>query len=191
MARQTILIIRHADKPEPDGDGGVDAVGVPDEKSLTPRGWQRAGIWVELFAPSLGQQRVLPKPTAIFASAPASKAEIAAGNGGSKSRRPLETISQLAAKLGIDVDLRFAKGQEANLAAALSSMNGVTLVCWQHEDIAAIANALSPQPQGVPGKWPGDRFNVVFSFDRPDAAAAWTFQQLVPVMLKGDDSASI
>ena len=40
MARQTILIMRHADKPEPDGDGGVDAVGVPDKKSLTPRGWQ-------------------------------------------------------------------------------------------------------------------------------------------------------
>jgi len=95
MARQTILIIRHADKPEP---GGVDAVGVPDKRSLTPRGWQRAGIWTELFAPSFGQQSVLPKPAAIFASAPASKAEISAGNGGSKSRRPLETISALAAQ---------------------------------------------------------------------------------------------
>jgi len=191
MAHQTILIMRHADKPEPGGDGGVDAAGMPDKKSLTPRGWQRAGIWLELFAPSLGQQRVLPKPTAIFASAPASKAEIAAGNGGSKSRRPLETISALAAKLGIDVDLRFAKGHEADLAATLSRMDGVALVCWQHEDIAAIANALSPQPQGVPGKWPGERFNVVFCFDRPDAAAAWTFRQLVPVMLNGDGSTPI
>ena len=26
MARQTSLIIRHADKPEPGGDGGVDAL---------------------------------------------------------------------------------------------------------------------------------------------------------------------
>ncbi|MEA2814532.1 MAG: hypothetical protein QOI93_2229, partial [Rhodospirillaceae bacterium] len=65
MAHQTILIIRHADKPEPGGDGGVDAVGVPDKNSLTPRGWQRAGIWAELFAPSVGQQRVLPEPSAI------------------------------------------------------------------------------------------------------------------------------
>jgi hypothetical protein len=191
MARQIILIIRHADKPEPGGDGGVDAVGVPDKNSLTPRGWQRAGIWAELFAPSLGQQRVLPKPAAIIASAPASKAEIAAGHGGSKSRRPLETISPLTAKLGIDVDLRFAKGQEADLAATLSRMDGVALVCWQHEDIAAIANALSPQPQGVPGKWPGERFNVVFYLDRLDAAAAWTFRQLVPVMLNGDGSTPI
>src|SRR5713101_2323157 len=112
MAPQTILIIRHADKPEPDGDGGVDAAGMPDKESLTPRGWQRAGIWTELFAPSLGQQRVLPKPTALFASAPTSKAEIAAGNGGSKSRRPLETLRPLSAKLGIDVDLRLRRDRK-------------------------------------------------------------------------------
>jgi hypothetical protein len=191
MAGQTILIMRHADKPEPGGDGGVDATGKPDDKSLTPRGWQRAGIWADLFAPSLGQQRVLPKPAAIFASAPATKAELEAGHGGSKSRRPLETISSLAAKLGIDVDLRFAKGQETDLAATLSGMPGVTLVCWQHEDIVAIADALTPQPCGVPGKWPGSCFNVVFCFDRPEAGAAWTFQQFVPVMLKDDASAQL
>ena len=189
MARQTILIIRHADKPG--GDAGVDATGMPDKDSLTPRGWQRAGIWVDLFAPSLGQPLVLPKPSAIFASAPATKAEIAAGHGGSKSRRPLETIWSLATKLGIDVDLHFVKGQEADLAAALSRSDGVTLVCWQHEDIAAIANALSPPPQGVPDNWPGDCFNVVFCFDRSEAGAAWTFQQFVPVMLKGDRATPI
>jgi hypothetical protein len=191
MARQTILIMRHADKPDLDGDGGVDATGMPDKQSLTPRGWQRAGIWVDLFAPSFGQQRVLPKPDAIFASAPATKAEIAAGHDGSKSRRPLETIWPLAAKLGIDVDLQFAKGQEAQLGATLSARDGVTLVCWQHEDIAAIARALSPLPQGVPDEWPGDCFNVVFCFDRPGAGAAWTFQQFVPVMLKGDSSTAL
>ena len=105
----------------------------------------------------------------------------------------LATISPLAAKLGVDVDLGFAKGQEAELGATLSRTDGVTLVCWQHEDIAAIANALVPQPQGVPGQWPGDCFNVVFCcvFDRPDAAAPWTFRQIVPVMLSGDDSAQL
>ena len=191
MARQTILIMRHADKPELGGDGGVDATGMPDKNSLTPRGWQRTGIWVDLFAPSLGQQRDLPTPDAIFASAPATKAEIAAGHGGSKSRRPLETVWPLAEKLGIDVDLQFAKGQEAELGAALSGRDGVTLVCWQHEDIAAIASALSPLPPGVPDEWPGDCFNIVFCFDRPEAGAAWTFQQFVPVMLKGDRSTPI
>ena len=135
--------------------------------------------------------RVPPKPAAIFASAPASKAEIAAGNGGSKSRRPLETISLLAEKLDIDVDLRFSKGQEADLAATISGVDGVVLVCWQHEDIADIANALSPKPQGIPDKWPGDCFNVVFCFERPDSASPWSFRQIVPVMLKGDRSTPI
>ena len=36
----------------------------------------------------------------MFASAPATKAEIATGHGGSKSRRPLETIWSLAANSG-------------------------------------------------------------------------------------------
>jgi len=188
MAHQIILVMRHAEKPEAGGDGGVDAAGKPDHNSLTPRGWQRAGGWAELFVPSLGLQSPLPTPSAIFASAPASKADIAAGNAGSKSCRPLETITPLADRLGIEVDLRFAKGQEADLAAAISQVDGVALVCWQHEDIAVIANALDPRPQGVPGKWPGDCFNVVFRFDRSNAAAPWTLQQIVPVMLKGDRS---
>jgi hypothetical protein len=191
MADQTILIMRHAEKPEPGGDNGIDATGAPDAKSLTPRGWQRAGAWTELFAPSLGQQRALPKPIAIFASAPATHAEIAAGNGGSKSRRPLETITPLAAKLRIQVDLRFWKGREADLAAAISATDGVVLVCWQHEDIAAIAKTLTPHPRGVPDDWPGKRFNVLFRFDRSAPTAPWAFQQIVAVMLDGDGSGPI
>jgi hypothetical protein len=42
MANQTILIIRHADKP--DGEAtGIDDTGAQGPKSLTPRVWQRAG----------------------------------------------------------------------------------------------------------------------------------------------------
>ena len=40
MPEQTILIIRHAEKPEPGGDSGVDPTGAPDPRSLTVRGWQ-------------------------------------------------------------------------------------------------------------------------------------------------------
>jgi hypothetical protein len=183
----TVLIIRHAEKPDQD-HSAVNGSGAPDAKSLTPRGWQRAGVWVEMFAPSLGQPLALPKPTAIFASAPATHSEIAAGQGGSKSQRPLETVSSLAAKLKVNIDLRFAKGKEAGLANAVSTTEGVVLVCRQHEDIAAIAQALVPVVPGIPTHWPGDCFNVIFRFDRQTAAAAWTFQQIVPVMLDGDRS---
>jgi hypothetical protein len=194
MAHLVILIMRHAEKPgekPDDGTEGVDASGAPDHRSLTPRGWQRAGAWVELFVPSLGLSSPLPTPSAIFASTPASKADIAAGRGGSKSRRPLETVTPLADRLGLKVDLRFAEGQEAQLAATIASLDGVVLVCWQHEDIATIANALVPRPPGVPAGWPGDRYNVVYRFDRPDAPTSWMFQQIVPVMLKGDRSTPI
>jgi hypothetical protein len=191
MADQTLLIIRHAEKPEAGGDSGVDPTGASDPKSLTPRGWQRAGTWAELFIPSLGQRSPLPEPAAIFASAPASHAEIKAGAGGSKSRRPLETVTLLAAKLGVQIDLRFGKGNETGLAAAVSQVAGVVLVCWQHEDIVAIANALTPAPSGIPVNWPGDRFNVIFRFDRSDAGSPWIFQQIVPVMLDGDPSTAI
>jgi hypothetical protein len=183
----TVLIIRHAEKPDQD-HSAVNGSGAADSKSLTPRGWQRAGVWVEMLAPSLGQPLALPKPTAIFASAPATHSEIAAGQGGSRSQRPLETVSPLAAKLGLDIDLRFGKGKEADLANAISTIAGVVLVCWQHEDIAAIAQALAPPVHGAPTHWPGDCFNVIFRFDRPTAEAAWAFRQIAPVMLDGDRS---
>lgn len=188
MAAQTILIIRHAEKPEPHGDVGIDASGSPDRRSLTPRGWQRAGAWTELFAPSLGGQSTLPKPTAIFASAPETHPT---GDDGSKSRRPLETVTPVAAKFGLQIDVRFTKGKESDLANALSTVGGVVLVCWQHEDIVAIARALAPHVQTIPDAWPGDRFNVIYRFDRPNGASPWAFQQIVPVMLKGDKAGPI
>ena len=192
MTGQTILIIRHAEKPEPGGDGGVDIAGIPDAKSLTPRGWQRAGAWVQLFAPALLAQRsVLPTPSSIFASAPLDKREIERDDRGSRSRRPLDTVVSLASKIGVRIDQTFSKGQEVALAAAISSLHGVVLVCWQHESIVTIANALTPTPRGIPTEWTDDRFNVIFRFDRSSDASAWIFQQIVPVMLDGDSAREI
>jgi len=191
IAHQTVLIIRHAEKPDSEGDVGVDVNGTANHSSLTPRGWQRAGVWAELFAPSLGQQSLLPTPQTVFASAPQSHAVVAAGEGGSASSRPLETISPLASKLAIKIDLSFDEGSEANLAAAVAQTAGVVLVCWQHQDIATITKSLAPDVQSVPSKWPSDCFNVVFRFDRSDLASPWTFQQIVPVMLQGDKPSQI
>jgi broad specificity phosphatase PhoE len=187
MGKQTILIIRHAEKPNPGVAEGVDSTGQPDGKSLTPRGWQRAGAWVQLFAPPSGQNALLPMPDALFASAPETHHDIAANDGGSKSRRPFETVSPLAAKLNIDVDLSFAKDSEQALAQAISAIDGVVLVCWQHENIRDITNALTPSLPKPPTEWPKERFNVLFRFDRAEHSDPWTFQQVVPVMLDGDE----
>ncbi|HYZ61752.1 MAG TPA: histidine phosphatase family protein [Acetobacteraceae bacterium] len=194
--RQILLIIRHAEKP-PEAPAqpppfGINQDGIQDPKSLTARGWERAGMWAELFAPSLGGTGPLPRPDAIFASAPAAHHDDVGLDGGSKSRRPLETVSALARKLGLTIDLSFVRGQEAGLGAALSARPGVTLVCWQHELIANIAKALTPPPQGVPTKWPGSRFNVVYRFVRTAGpGSAWRFDQIVPVMLDGDSDQTI
>jgi len=184
MTRQTILIIRHGEKPGNGGASGVDAAGNPDAKSLTPLGWERAGAWTALFAPPLGPPTALPQPTAIFASALARREDLEKGVGG-RSRRPLETVAGLAARLGLDVDQHLTKGQERDLASVLARIDGVALVCWQHETIAAIVRALAPDAR-VPENWPGDRFNVIFRLERSDRTAAWTFRQLAPVMLAGD-----
>lgn len=184
MDSQTIFIIRHAEKPAVGGQSGVDEMGSADHRSLTPRGWQRAGAWAELLVPAL-TPGALPKPGALFASAPAGSST-GDDEGGSKSRRPLETLTPLAEKLGIAINLKYTKGDEVTLAQAISQLSGVVLVCWQHEDIVAIATALQGTSAGLPGKWPGDRFNVILKFDRSGGRASWSFKQIVPIMLSGD-----
>ena len=57
MPAQKIMIIRHAEKPEHHGPRGVDENGDEDKKSLTVRGWQRAGALVQFFAPSGNARR--------------------------------------------------------------------------------------------------------------------------------------
>jgi hypothetical protein len=188
MPEQVVMIIRHAEKPEPGQGGGVDEKGSPDQHSLTPRGWQRAGAWAELFKPSLLPHGALPSPDAIFASG----REKCAGHGdGSKSRRPEETIEALAIKLGLEVDVRYAKEEEGKLAAAVERAGGTVLICWQHENIVAIVRALAGQNAPVPDKWPSHRFNVIYRLRRPDAGSAWMFDQVVPIMFKDDASEPI
>src|SRR5262245_16855969 len=53
---RTIFIIRHGEKPEQKDGYGVDDECNLKKTSLLPRGWQRAGALVRLFAP-LGDPR--------------------------------------------------------------------------------------------------------------------------------------
>ena len=181
----TIFIIRHAEKPD-DSNGGVDQAGASDDKSLIVRGWQRAGALAVFFGSSQG----LPAPDRIYGSDP-TKEKVDHEKLGSDSKRPLETITPLAAKLGLDPIVKFAKGQEADLAAEIATLKGITLVGWQHEAIPAIANALLGTTKGIPQKWPGDRFDVVWRFERADASKPWAFDQVCQGVLQGDGSKPI
>ena len=173
----TLLFIRHADKPVPGGATGVDANGDPDPRSLTPRGWQRAGAWAQLFCPALGMRAQLPVPTTIFAADP--------GTSDGSSRRPLETVTPLAARLGIAVRRDFAKGQEVEIAKIVETLAGTVLTCWQHENIHSIVGALDDPPKELPTAWPATCFNGIYRLDR--MAGGWRFALLMPELLDDDE----
>lgn len=176
-----LMIIRHAEKPTGSGAPyGVTETGERDDKSLTIQGWSRAGALIGLFAPRDGDGHPAPvrpglaRPARIFAADPS----------GGASKRPKETVTPLAAALGTSLDLRFAKGQEAALAAALRTASGPTLVSWEHQNIAAIIAHLGPVTPKPPTTWPGSRFDVVYVFDRH--GEGWKFSQVPQLLLAGD-----
>jgi hypothetical protein len=52
MSARKIMIIRHAEKPDPSANiVGVTEGGDVDKDDLTVRGWQRAGALVRFFNP--------------------------------------------------------------------------------------------------------------------------------------------
>jgi hypothetical protein len=187
MSTRTILIIRHAEKPERDWPGpGLTVAGEPDDRSLVIRGWQRAGVWGALFGTSLGGQ-TYPVPSIVYAANPNATPDEEADD--EPSQRPFETVSPLVDLLGKKPDITYAVGQEVELATAVVARSGVVLICWEHK---AIARTLPPAilkgqslPQ-IPTKWDGARFDVVLRFDRTAPGDAWSFRQLCPCLLSGD-----
>lgn len=180
-----IMVIRHAEKP--DGvSSGVDENGVGDEQSLIVRGWQRAGALPGLFA----KGAALPPPDRIYASA-AVKLKTPDGKIGSRSKRPTQTVSVVAAKLGLETKGAYTRGQEASLVAEIALLEGTTLVCWQHEMIPTIAANIMGNAVGLPPGWPGDRFDVVWRFTRASAGAPWSFDQVCERLLPGDSGKPI
>ncbi len=177
MPPARIIILRHAEKPADGEPLGVRASGRADPESLTPRGWQRAGALARLFVPPDGRfaHPALATPTAILAT----RAEEGAG----ASRRPKQTVRPLADLLGIALDHRFGKGEEAAVAAAVLAGDGVVLVAWVHERIPAIVAAIPGAPK-VPD-WPDDRFDVVWVL-APAPGGGWALTQVPQRLLAGD-----
>jgi hypothetical protein len=173
------MVIRHAEKP--DGmDAGINITGAETAHDLIVRGWQRAGALTVLFGPTFPplQNAELETPQFLFAS-------------NDSSHRPIDTITPLSMKLGVEIDTSFDEGKETDMVAAAKQCDGVVLIAWQHGNIPAIADAIlegSSLIDSVPTKWPGNRFDVVWVFDL-DAKAkppAYTFTQVPQLVLAGD-----
>ena len=188
-----LMIIRHAEKPTGSGAPyGLTADGVQDDHSLTIQGWTRAGALVGLFDPRDASGGPLPlrpgltRPAVVVASA--------AGTAGSNSKRPQETVTPLAAALGVTLQTQFPVGQETALAKWLtgpSGPSGPTLVAWEHQHITDIIAGLGQVTPKPPASWPGSRFDVVYVLTRAAGAGGWTFTQVPQSLLAGDLSSPI
>jgi broad specificity phosphatase PhoE len=172
----TIMIVRHAEKPTKENEQhGIRPDGEHDRHSLTVRGWTRAGALVGLFAPQHGEPGAgLLRPDAIYAS----------GHAGDGSRRPVQTVTPLAERLGQDIHSGCGAGQESEVAAELAAHRGAVLVAWQHEAIPKLVGELGAVAPAVPRQWPDDRFDVVWTLTRD--GSGWEFGQVPQLLLAGD-----
>jgi hypothetical protein len=174
-----IMIVRHGEKPgHPVSAIGINAAGETDPLSLTATGWQRARALVRIFNPRSGTPpEGLAVPQHLFA---------ANDHGGDSSRRPIETLTPLAHSFdpSLDIDASIHATDTAAIAEASAQAGGVVLVAWKHEEILEIAARLVSR-SALPGEWPGDRFDMVFVFDR-NAGGSYEFSQIPERALPGD-----
>ena len=182
---RTITILRHAEKPSEPGSPqpffGVNEQGQAQAESLTVRGWQRAGA----LSAALGAASVpapFVRPTVLFAPFYPD----------GTPHRPGETITPLARRLKLAVQMPVPKGQEAVLVSASLRPQSEqdVLVCWEHHHIPAIAVALA-QALGVstlaPNAtlWPDTDFSSALLFVR-QPGGEYTLTQHKLVLLDGD-----
>ena len=153
---QSILVIRHAEKPADVSD-----------IHLSPEGKKRAEAILELFQKTAARPDPFPTPDFIFATK-ASK----------HSNRPVETVTPLAKALKLEVNAGYANDDYPKLAEELYTnpkYEGKTvLVCWHHGNLPELAVALGAA--GVPDKWKDAVFDRVWvvTFDEKAKARPLT-----------------
>lgn len=156
------------------GVSGVDPKGASDKHSLVPRGWERAGALAVLFT---DPPKPLMRPDYIFAASDARASD---------SKRPMQTVTPLAKKLGLAINSNFAKGQEADMVAAVTSRRGSVVVAWQHEAIPKIAALIAGR--GTYPKWSASCYDAIWLFTRHHDHYRFT---IVPQRALGGDSLKI
>ncbi len=182
-----IFITRHGEKPaDPPATPppyGVDLQGNQNAHSLLPLGWQRAGGLASRFAPFASEVRTgLLTPSQLISpdyGTPAKTTE----------HRTYQTIYPLSQLTGIAIQNPYAEGSEPQLGQTVAAArSGITLICWEHQAIPAIANNILPIASGttIPQTWPGTRFDVVWTFTFNTDTGVYEFGQTPQMLLAGD-----
>lgn len=180
-----IMLIRHAEKPAKDFTPyGVTLNGERSQESLDVRGWQRAGAFTSLFAPTDGhfQHASLARPRFLYAS------KFLRRKG---SKRPIQTITPLADKLGIGINDDFRRSDFESMLEEVFLCKGIVLICWQREYIPSIALHILGGRKIAPRVWPEDRFDLVWVFDLNRSSTGYGFKQVPQKLLMGDSATRI
>ena len=155
-----ILIIRHAEKPEGDGD---------KDPNLSKRGYERAAALARVIPANF------PKPDYLVATKKSSH-----------SMRPIETIQPLSKSLHEEIEETFKDEDFAALAQHLLTdprySNKTVLISWHHGKIPELAHALGAAE--APEKWSGKVFDRVWEIDYQNHKAS--FKDLPQKALSGD-----
>lgn len=147
LADTTILIVRHAEKPE-DGAG------------LTPAGEARAAAYAHYFWPFKYQSQKF-KVDGLYAAADSHK-----------SMRPRLTLEPLSHATGLKLDTRFSDKDPQKLVDALKTETHGRhlLVAWRHGEIPQLLEGLGADPKKLipTPKWPNEVFDWVIElkFDK-------------------------
>ena len=171
------MLIRHAEKPDGGPPFGVTESGSENKRSITVRGWQRAGALASFFARPARPK--IATPDTIFAAAKSDDPLIPKDD--AKSLRPLQSVAPLASRLGCTLHNEIAVGEESKLVSELQKVDGTVLVAWEHKRIPAIAGAFVKGPPS----WRDDVFDEVWVLDRnPDGS--YTMSVVKQDLLAGD-----
>lgn len=188
---QQIYVIRHGEKPPGDVKNasdvsagppfGVDVDGNLNQYSLSPRGWQRSGALTALFSPAIAPKMGLRTPTALYASGYGDEAV-------TKIHRPYETILGVSRRLDLPIQSPSLLGKEPAFAeAVLAGGAEVVLIAYEHDHIPALVQGFpTVDGTGIPAKWPGDRFDVIWTFTLNPVGGNYVFSQVPQQLLGGD-----
>ncbi len=146
LANNTVLIIRHSEKP-------------PSGPDLTPLGQAHAQAYTRYFEP-FREDGLNVSVDALYAGADSEN-----------SVRPRETLEPLSKAAGLNLDVSISTKAPAELVDLLRTHPHGThpLVCWRHGQIPALLSAFGASPAVLPGgKWPDGTFDwvVALQFDK-------------------------